>query len=293
MAKHFSSLLKTCVCGVMLLTGVSCEKMNVEGSDDEGSKANVVLRIGSIEQVPFEMARTRGRDVNGICSRLNFLVYQNGERIRQISQTSEDDGFGEAQTQLAEGRYFIVVLAHSSNGNPTSTNAKKIGFTNTTGFTDTFFYGDSLIVSDKDVTRTLELKRITAMVRFIPYDEIPAQAERIRFYYTGGSGTLDAAGDGWGVVASKQTQWYDLTHNEEKFEIYTIPHGDDDKLTVTATTYKGQTDHIATEREIEGIPVLRNHITICRGYLFSPVYQMDYKIIIDDRWSADSLYYDF
>ena len=293
MAKHFSSLLKTCVCGVMLLTGVSCEKMNVEGSDDEGSRANVVLRVGSIEQVPFEMARTRGRDVNGICSRLNFLVYQDGERIRQISQTSEDDGFGEAQTQLAEGRYFIVVLAHSSNGNPTSTNAKKIGFTNTTGFTDTFFYGDSLIVSDKDVARTLELKRITAMVRFIPYDEIPAQAGHIRFYYTGGSGTLDAADDGWGAVDSKQKQWYDLTHNEEEFEIYTIPHGDDDKLTVTATTYKGQTDNIATEREIEGIPVLRNHITICRGYLFSPVYQMDYEITIDDRWSADSLYFDF
>ena len=45
--------------------------------------------------------------------------------------------------------------------------------------------------------------------------------------------------------------------------------------------------------KIEGIPVLRNHITICRGYLFSPVYQMDYEITIDDRWSADSLYFDF
>lgn len=293
MRKQFLSLFKTCVCGVMLLAGVvSCEKMNLNDADD-GSRANVVLRIGSIEQIPFEMARTRGRDVNGVCSRLNFLVYQDGERIRQISQMSDDDDFGEARVQLAEGRYFIVVLAHSSNGNPTSTKANKIGFTNTTGYTDTFFYGDSLIVKDEDVSRTLELKRITSMVRFIPYDDIPAQAGRIRFYYTGGSGTLDACDNGWGVVNSKQSQWYDLTHDEENFEIYTIPHGDDDQLTVTAQTYKSQTETIVTERKIEAIPVLRNHITICRGYLFSPVYQMDCEITVDDRWSTDSLYFEF
>ena len=293
MKKQFFSLFVAFVCGVMVLAwAVSCEKMNVE-DDEDGSKANVVLRIGSFEQVPFEMSKTRGRDVNGICSRLNFLVYQNGERIRQISQTSEDDGFGEAKIQLSEGRYFLVVLAHSSNGNPTSTDARKIGFTNTTGFTDTFFYGDSLIVEKEDQTRTLELKRITAMVRFIPYDDIPARAGRIRFYYTGGSGSLDAGNDGWGVVNSKQSQWYDLAHNEEKFEIYTIPHDDDDELTVTASTYRGETEDIETERKVENIPVLRNHITICRGYLFSPVYHMDYEITVDDRWSADSIYFSF
>ncbi len=294
MKKHFYCLVKTCVCGLMVLVGAaSCEKMVVGESDDDGSKANVVLRIGSVEQVPFEMTGTRGRDVNGICSRLNFLVYQDGERIRQVSQTSDEEGFGEAQIQLPEGEFYLVVLAHSSNGNPTSTNASKIGFTNTTGFTDTFLYAGDLVVEDKDVTQTLELKRITAMVRFVPYDDIPANAGRIRFYYTGGSGTLDAASNGWGVVNSKQSQWFDLTHNEEKFEIYTIPHGDDDELMVTATTYKSGTDDIATERKIEGIPVKRNHITICRGYLFSPVYQMDYEITVDDRWADDALYFDF
>ena len=295
MKKQFFSLFMACVCGVMVLAGAaSCEKMNVEDADD-GSKANVVLRIGSVEQVPFEMARTRGRDVNGVCSRLNFLVFQNKERIRQINQASGDEDFGEAHIQLAEGRYYIVALAHSSDGNPSLTKKDdklRLGFSNSTGYTDTFFFGDSLIVRDEDVSCSLELKRITAMVRFIPYDEIPVQAGRIRFNYTGGSGTF-YVDNGWGAVDSKQNLFYNLTHNEEKFEIYTIPHDDDDQLTVLAQTCKGQTDDIATERKIEGIPVLRNHITICRGYLFSPVYQMDYEITIDDRWSADSLYFDF
>ena len=37
---------------VMLLGGVSCEKMNLEDADD-GQRANVVLHVGSIEQIPF------------------------------------------------------------------------------------------------------------------------------------------------------------------------------------------------------------------------------------------------
>ena len=291
MAKHFSGLLKTCVCGVMLLTGVSCEKMNV-GETVDGSQANVVLRIGSIEQIPFPAA-TRSGVLRDVCTKVNFLVYQGGERIRQENQTADDADFGQLQIRLSEGRYYLVVLAHSSDGNPTSTNAQKIGFTNSTGFTDTFLYADSLIVEDEDVDRTLALKRITAMVRFIPSDEIPELAERIRFYYTGGSGTFNATSDGWGVVNSKQSQWYDLTHQEEKFEIYTIPHGDSDELNTIITTYKGANDEIETERKVDGIPVLRNHITICRGYLFSPVSTMNIQITIDDRWEQDTISFPF
>ena len=139
MKKQFFSLFKASVCGVMVLAGAaSCEKMNVEDAEEE-SKANVVLRIGSVEQVPFEMARTRGRDVNGVCSRLNFLVYQGGGKIKQINQTSDDEDFGEVHVQLSEGRYYLVVLAHSSDDNPSSNKVDEIKFTNAMGFTDTFF----------------------------------------------------------------------------------------------------------------------------------------------------------
>lgn len=274
------------VCGVMMLVGAaSCEKMviNHEGLD-EGTC--VMLRIGNFEQTPFP-ARTRG-SVGDVCTRLNFLVYNSqGERIRQVEQSKEDEDFGEADIHLPEGRYFLVVLAHSSDGNPTSTNARRIGFTNKTGFTDTFLYADSLTVGDEEVDKTLTLKRIVAMVRFVFEDEIPAKAGRVRFYYTGGSGTLDAGNNGWGAVKSKQAQFYNLSHNEKKFEIYTIPHNDDDLLDVTVTTYESENDNIVTEREVTGIPVKRNHITTCRGYLFYPLYGMKFDISIDDSWDDD------
>ena len=282
----------TIVCGLMLCA--SCEKVNLnnENSNDNGD-ANVFLSVNSYEQVPFSLTRT---DVSEQCSRLNFLVYdKEGTRIRKEDQQVDDDDFGHASFMLAKGHYYLVVVAHSGDGNPTSTKAQKIAFTNKTGYTDTFLYADSLMVGDTDVRRTLNLKRIVAMVRFIPNDAPSAKADSIRFYYTGGSGTFDAAG-GWGVVNSEQVQWYGLGNKPRQFDIYTIPHeGDDDQLKVKVNTYQGNKNDVSilSECDIQGIPVKRNHITTCRGYLFSPVYMQDFTITIDDHWDNDSIEFYF
>ena len=285
-----SSRLWTIVCGVMLFAVASCEKMTIGESEDE--RPNVTLRVSRYEQVPFPATRAEAE----LCSRISFLVYDKyGERIRQLNQVWGDEDFGEAGFFLPSGHYFLVVLAHSSNGNPTSTNARKIGFTNKTGYTDTFFYADSLIVDGEDVSQILALKRIVSMVRFQFEDEIPAKADSIRFYYTGGSGTLDAVDGGWGVVNSKQSQYYPVKHTEKHFDIYTIPHGDDDLLKVTATTYhyRGSDVSVISERDIENIPVIRNKITLCKGYLFSPVYGGNFKIEILDTWDSDTIHFEF
>ena len=285
-----SSRLVALVCGVMLFAVASCEKMNLGENPEE--RPNVTLKVSRYEQVPFPSTRAGAE----LCTRINFLVYDKyGERIRQLNQEWGDEDFGEADFFLPSGHYFLVVLAHSSNGNPTSTNAQKIGFTNKTGFTDTFFYADSLVVGDADISKMLTLERIVSMVRFEFEDEIPAKADSIRFYYTGGSGTLDAVSGGWGVVNSKQSQYYPVKHTEKHFDIYTIPHDDDDLLKVTATTYhyKGKDVSVVSERDIENIPVRRNKITLCKGYLFSPVYGGDFKIEILDTWDSDTIHFEF
>lgn len=297
MRRHFLSLLGALVCGVVLLGTTSCEKMNVKDAESEGEGMSVTVRVASFEQVPFSLARTRGKAVSDVCTRLNFLIYKDGERIRQEAQQQGDEGFGNALFRLPEGRYFLVVLAHSSNGNPTSTNAAKIAFTNSTGYTDTFLYADSLIVGNEDVDCALNMKRVVAMVRFLFEDPLPAKAGRIKFYYTGGSGTLNATDNGWGNVDSKQIQWYDINGGEEKFEIYTIPHtADKEYLTVTVSTFEKESDDtetVVTEKVIEDVPVKRNHITTCRGYLFSPVYKMNFTIDVDDEWDNDSIFFQF
>ena len=158
-----------------------------------------------------------------------------GMRIRQESQQWGDSDFGIARFKLQEGRYFLVALAHSGKGNPTSTNVHKIGFTNKTGYTDTFLYADSLVVGEEEVDDELQLKRIVSKVKFVFNDQLPEDADSIRFYYEGGSGTFDAT-TGLGVVKSKQQQWFPVRHDTQRFEIYTIPRADSDKLKVLVTT---------------------------------------------------------
>lgn len=290
-SNHFC-LLSALVCEMLLLAATSCEKMTLSESPDS-EQPNVVLRVSRFEQIPFPSTRA----VDDICTRISFLVYDMyGDRIRQQNQQLGDEDFGETNFFLPSGHYFLVVVAHSSLGNPTSTNARRISFTNKTGYTDTFLYADSLVVNGEDIEKGLTLKRIVSMVRFQFDDEVPARSDSIRFYYTGGSGVFDAVGDGWGVVNSKQSQFYGVTHQERHFDIYTIPHaGDNDKLMVTVTSYHSGANSvdIISEREIDNIPVRRNKITLCRGSLFSPVYVADFDITILDRWDNDTIDFEF
>lgn len=283
-----SCRLVALVCGVMLLAMASCEKMNLGEAQEE--RPNVTLRVSRYEQVPFPSTRAGAE----LCKRISFLVYDKyGERIRQLNQEWGDEGFGEADFFLPLGHYFLVVLAHSSNGNPTSTNARKIGFTNKTGFTDTFFYADSLVVGDADISETLALKRIVSMVRFEPYDEAPAKADSIRFYYKGGSGSLDAGNDGWGATRSEQVVWQGLDHSKKHFDIYTIPRLESKYLDpVLVSTYLNNGNMI-TECTIKGIPIERNKITLCRGYLFNSVSTVSFNFEILDTWDNDTIHFEF
>ena len=278
-----------------LLLATSCEKMVIGGAEGPADEdANVVVQVMSFEQQPFSLTQTRGETETGP-TKLNFIVYdEDGMRIRQESQQWGDSDFGIARFKLQEGRYFLVALAHSGKGNPTSTNVHKIGFTNKTGYTDTFLYADSLVVGEEEVDDELQLKRIVSKVKFVFNDQLPEDADSIRFYYEGGSGTFDAT-TGLGVVKSKQQQWFPVRHDTQRFEIYTIPRADSDKLKVLVTTYRttgGQVE-LLTEREISDIPIRQNHITICRGNLFNPTEQHQISIDIDTTWDEEAIEFNF
>ena len=273
----------------------SCEKMILSGSEpSDAEDANVVVQVMSFEQQPFSLSRTRAEG-EAVCTRLNFIVYdEDGLRIRQEAQQWGDSDFGTARFKLQEGRYFLVALAHSATGNPTSTDLHKIRFTNKTGYTDTFLYADSLIVGEEEVDTELQLKRIVSKVKFVFNDPLPESADSIRFYYEGGSGTFDAA-TGLGVVKSQQQQWFPVKADDESYEIYTIPRADSDKLKVQVTTYKttGGKIEILTEREVSDIPIRRNTITTCRGSLFNPTEQHQISIAIDTTWASEGIEFPF
>lgn len=265
---RFYLLTFAILCG--LFTG--CEHVNIADIEEtNGSnatpelKGNLRISVSQLEQTPLSAITRTG--LVDVCSRLNFAIYNlSGSRIKQTNQVLGDTDFGTTSFQLDEGTYQLVVLAHSSNGNPTMTDPAKIRFTNAQGFTDTFLYNDNITVGAEPQTRTLTLHRITSLCRFVINGDIPAGVSRMRFYYTGGSGAFNAA-TGLGSVNSKQDVKFDVTSGQKEFDLYTYLR--DTEGTIHLKVYVlDAADDVLLEREFN-ISLAQGKMTIYSGDFFS------------------------
>ena len=137
---------------------------------------------------------------------------------------------------LAAGTYQLVVIAHNGEGSATITSTEKVTFPNNK-VTDTFYYYGDLVVTSEVQSYDLTLTRAVAMFRMVlTDDEIPSTVTKFKFYYTSGSSTFSPSA-GYGCVNSKQTEIRTVADGVTTFDIFTLPHTEEDvltKLTVTA-----------------------------------------------------------
>lgn len=258
--------IKTVLLIAVFAMTFSCEKMNVNDfSGKDSGEPNLVLHVVTTGNE----AMTRS-DNTKFWNRINFVVYQNGKKVKGVNQVEGDDSYGQVGLTLEEGTYQVLVLAHSSDGNPTMTTAEKIQFTNAIGFTDTFYYYGTITVTDTQQTHNITLNRVTALLRFIIKDDIPANVSNLKFYYTGGSGALNAT-TGQGCVDSKQTviMVVDPTTMTKpySFDLYTIPQEATASLNLTVTAYD-ETQTVVHEHSFKNVEVQRNKITEFSGEFF-------------------------
>ena len=274
-----------CVC-ILCTTLVlsSCEKplMSEEVSDD--ADGNLRVTVFEIEKTPFGSftratngATTRptngttnraAKPVSEACTRLNYVIYtSDGTRVKQINKTSDDPNFATATFQLEEGNYLLVVVGHSSSGNPTMTDPQCIKFTNSQGFTDTFIRSVNITIAEEPVDYQASLDRITALCRFVLTDEsIPAEVKKMRFYYTGGSGAFDAT-TGLGCVNSKQDVKLDVSADNKQFDLYTFLHDTEGTIHLTVSALDASGNEL-NKREFD-VPMEVNHITWLSGNFFN------------------------
>ncbi|MBQ3629630.1 MAG: FimB/Mfa2 family fimbrial subunit [Prevotella sp.] len=258
----FEGLLLIAVC--MLLS--ACEKMPTDDEITTVENATLTLNVTTDGITPFGSTRA-----GSYWTHLNFVVYQNGSKVAGVNQAEGDDNYGHASMQLSPGTYQVLVLAHSSESNPTLTNPEKLQFTNAMGFTDTFYYYDGITVTSEPKTHNITLERATALLRFIIDDDMPDGISYLRFYYTGGSGALNAR-TGYGCVDSKQTVNIDADPAATKpyvFDLYTIPKEQQGSLNLTVTAYGEDGVEIVKERVFKGISIERNKITELKGSFFT------------------------
>ena len=266
------------LCTLLLLS--SCEKAIVQDDSvvsGSPADANLIVTVFEIEKTPFgSLTRTPNgatnragqQPVSTVCTRLNFAIYdEGGSRVKQVNQTKETANYGTASFQLEPGDYTLVVVGHSSNGNPTMTNLGKIQFTNTQGYTETFLYHTTVTIADESVEKQASLDRIVSLCRFVLTDDIPAEVKKMRFYYTGGSGAFNAT-TGLGSVNSKQTMTFDVSSGSQKqFDLYTFLHEVESDISLKVTALDND-DNVLYERDFD-VPMEQNHITWLSGTFFN------------------------
>lgn len=267
---------------LFLLTSItmfsSCEKFYAESTNTDGydENANVTIKVSNFIQSKFEKNETLTRSeddslseepaLEDNCTRLSFAIFNIEEKVKNINQSIGDDNFGTININLPNGTYRVVVIAHSGKGNCTISSPEKIKFYKNK-MTDTFLYYGTLEVNeDEENKQEINLSRAVAMIRIHINDDIPANIKQLKFYYTGGSSTLDAT-SALGCVNSRQTENLNITAGQKDYEVYTFPREDSKtvKLAITAL------DEVGTEvasKVIEDIPVNKNHITTYSGNLF-------------------------
>ncbi|MBR1485417.1 MAG: FimB/Mfa2 family fimbrial subunit [Prevotella sp.] len=265
--KHICSLFTAC-----LLLFAACEKPLVVGGNDDDSHAserNLFISVSGFNVVPFDVSRASA-DLKSHCSRLNFVVYQNGKKVKGVNQVASQADFGQVALSVDEGQYDVLVLAHSANGNPVVSDPEKIQFTNDDGFTDTFFSYEKVNVGGEGSAMEVVLDRCTAMFRLITTDNVPDDVVRMRFYYTGGSGALDVV-TGYGCVNSKQVVFFDITDDMHgkplRLETYTFPKSETSSLKMLMQAYNSNND-ILYEHELTDVPIQMNRVTEYTGRFF-------------------------
>ena len=258
----------------------ACEKpiVNEGGKKGQEANANVVLRVATYGQEAFDapaLDGIRGRRsaeaLTNQCSRLSVAIFrQDGTKVKNVNQTITDGNFGTVAVSLAEGTYKVVAVAHNSTeGNATISSTEKVTFANNK-MSDTFAcYASLTVEGEEPIDQELLLQRVVAMVRLTVTGTIPDEVARLKFYYTGGSSTLNPS-TGYGCVQSKQTEYRPVMVDGSPvntFKLYTAPHELNDvlKLVITAQDSDNQT---LNEWTMEDIPVTRNKITTWSGALF-------------------------
>ena len=271
----------------------ACEKPILDdGPVDGGSpgEANVVLHFTQSEDGDFSAATRAATDITDLCSRLTLAVFNaDGTKVKTVAQKEGDASYGTVALSLAAGTYQLVVIAHNGDGSATITSTEKVTFPNNK-VTDTFYYYGDLVVGSEKQSYDLTLTRAVAMFRLVLTDEsIPASVAKLKFYYTGGSSTFSPA-EGYGIVQSKQTEIRAVSE-DGIYEIYTLPHTEEDVLTKLTITALDANDNTVKERIFENVPVIRNQVTRYTGSFFGSggsgeTGSGDFRMTADPEWDS-------
>lgn len=233
-------------------------------------KAKAITRAGDdAAQDDGGTGNTPTKQVKDVASHLDFLVFYGNQVAYQAHQSSTDDGFGSIEAALSPGDYSVVCIAHNGKANATITTPTKATFPENR-ITDTFSNGSSITVGEQPLSHPIRLQRDVACFRLVTTDKVPDDVAQMKFYYLGGSTTLNPQTH-LGTANSTQTVILDAASqhgSKGTWDVYTFPKTEGASQMVFQITALDSDGKELYRHNFTSVPMQRGCRTIYTGAFF-------------------------
>ena len=280
---------KTLLLIIAALLFAACEKYVVEDVAQTESKVvdgNLVVKAECV------VTKAAGDDdeqvslpLNKRFIRMSMVLYQNDVRVDYVNQVNTDKDFGTMSVDLEPGTYQLVVLAHSGQRSPTTTNCHKISFS--APLTDVFSYYGDVVVGKEASKITVQLTRAVAKIQLNITDDIPADVSFFSFIYKGASVSFDPATQIGLASSTRRNVEIEKEDGVKTFEFYTFVTGDDQLVDLDVAGYSEAKD-ILGAKKFPGISVGLRKVTKIDSPVFDGVIEgpTDISVTVDDTWDG-------
>ena len=282
-------LPKTLLLIVAAFLCAACEKYVAEEGTQSESKVvdgNLVVKAECVVTRAGETEEGQeALPLKDRFTRMTMVLYQNDVRVDYVNQDNLDKDFGTMSVDLDPGTYQLVVLAHSGQRSPTTTNCHKISFS--APLTDVFsYYGDGVV--GKEVNKvTVQLTRAVAKIQLTVTDEIPAGVSFFNYIYKGASVSFDPATQKGVASTTRRNVEVEKADGVKTFELYTFVSSDDQTVDWDFAGYSSEKEVLGSKK-ISNIPVALRNVTKIESKVFDGVIEgpTDISVTVDDTWDG-------
>lgn len=267
----------------------ACEKYVAEEGTQSESKVidgNLVVKAECVVTRAGETEENQeSLPLKDRFTRMTMVLYQDDVRVDYVNQENSDPGFGTMSVDLDPGTYQLVVLAHSGQRSPTTTNCHKISFS--APLTDVFSYYGDVVIGKEASKITVQLTRAVAKIQLNITDEIPEGVSFFNYIYKGASVSFDPATQIGVVSSTRRNVEIEKAEGVKTFELYTFVSSDNQTVDWDFAGYS-ESNEVIGSKKFSDIPVSLRKVTKIDSPVFDGVIEgpTDITFTFDDTWDG-------
>ena len=281
--------IKTLLLIFAAFLGAACEKYVAEEGTQSESKVidgNLVVKAECVVTRAGETEENQeSLPLKDRFTRMTMVLYQDDVRVDYVNQENSDPGFGTMSVDLDPGTYQLVVLAHSGQRSPTTTNCHKISFS--APLTDVFSYYGDVVIGKEASKITVQLTRAVAKIQLNITDEIPEGVSFFNYIYKGASVSFDPATQIGVVSSTRRNVEIEKAEGVKTFELYTFVSSDNQTVDWDFAGYS-ESNEVIGSKKFSDIPVSLRKVTKIDSPVFDGVIEgpTDITFTFDDTWDG-------